>query len=96
MQAEPDDMKALDEAIEIAGGVGALAARIGVAPSAPSMWRKRGNVPAEHCPAIERETGVRCERLNDRADWKVLRCQATSDDVEDADFDKPLDWSAKG
>lgn len=72
----PDDMKALDEAIEAAHGVGALAALIGVAPSAPSMWRIRGSVPAEHCPAIERETGVRCERLNPRVAWDVLRMQA--------------------
>lgn len=68
-----DDMQALEDAITAAGGVGALAARIGVAPSSPSMWRKRRNVPAEHCPAIERETGVACERLNPRVAWDVLR-----------------------
>lgn len=72
----PDDMKALEEAIDVAGGVGALASRIGVAASAPSMWRKRESIPAEHCPAIERETGVRCERLNPRVAWDVLRAQA--------------------
>lgn len=69
-------MLALDEAINIAGGVGVLAGRIGVAPSAPSMWRKRQSVPAEYCPAIERETGVRCERLRPRVAWDVLRLQA--------------------
>lgn len=77
--ATPDDMKALDEAVATAGGVGQLATRIGVAQSLVSMWRKRGSVPAEHCPAIERETGVRCERLNQRVAWDVLRLQAGGD-----------------
>lgn len=71
-----DQMKALDEAVDSAGGVGALALRLGVASSAPSMWRARGRVPAEHCPAIERETGVRCERLRPDIAWSVLREQA--------------------
>lgn len=69
----PEGVAALDEAIKTAGGVGALAERIGATASAPSMWRKRGRVPAEHCPAIERETGVRCERLRPDVDWSVLR-----------------------
>lgn len=72
-ESVPEDMVALEEAVKVAGGFGALADKIGVAASAPSMWRKRGSVPAEHCPAIERETGVKCERLNPRADWAVLR-----------------------
>lgn len=88
-------MKALDEAIAAAGGVGALAARIGVAASAPSMWRIRGSVPAEHCPAIERETGVRCERLNHRVAWDVLRAQV-ADASDDADFTNSIDPSCKG
>lgn len=66
---------ALDEAIAKAGGVGALATRIGVAASAPSMWKTRGRVPAEHCPSIERETGVRCEQLRPDVAWDVLRLQ---------------------
>ncbi|MGC3984804.1 MAG: YdaS family helix-turn-helix protein [Pseudorhodoferax sp.] len=69
-------MQALDEAIENARGVTALASRLGIAPSSPSMWRARGRVPAEHCPAIERETGVRCERLRPDVAWDVLRMQA--------------------
>lgn len=71
----PDNMRALDEAITAAGGVGALAARIGVPISSPSMWRKRKSVPAEYCPAIERETGVKCERLRPGVAWDVLRAQ---------------------
>ncbi|RUR69047.1 Cro/Cl family transcriptional regulator [Variovorax guangxiensis] len=76
MKPSEDSMEALDEAIAIAGGVGVLASRIGVAASAPNMWKKRRSVPAEHCPAIERETGVRCERLRACVPWDVLRMQS--------------------
>ena len=69
-------MEALDRAIKKAGNIAALAQRIGVAASAPSMWKQRGRVPAEHCPAIERETGVRCEELRPDVAWDVLRLQA--------------------
>lgn len=72
----PENMVALEEAIDKAGGVVALANKIGVPPSAPSMWRKRESVPAEYCPAIERVTGVRCERLRPSVAWDVLRMQA--------------------
>ena len=76
MEHPGESMAALEEAIEKAGGVGALANRIGVAPSVPSMWKARKSVPAEYCPAIERETGVRCERLRAGVAWDVLRMQA--------------------
>jgi len=69
-------MEALEKAIQKAGGVAALASRIGVAASAPSMWKTRGRVPAEHCPSIERETGIRCEDLRPDVAWDVLRMQA--------------------
>jgi DNA-binding transcriptional regulator YdaS (Cro superfamily) len=78
-----DEIKALDEAIDKAGGVGALAGRIGVAASTPSMWRARGRVPAENCPAIERETGVRCERLRPDIPWDVLRMQCANSEPWD-------------
>lgn len=69
-------MTPLDRAIQSAGSLAALASAIGVAVSSPSMWKKRGNVPAEHCPAIERATGVRCEELRPDVQWSVLRCCA--------------------
>jgi DNA-binding transcriptional regulator YdaS (Cro superfamily) len=71
------EMKALDEAIAVATGVGQLAGRIGLPyGSTVSNWKQRGRVPAEYCPAIERETGVRCERLRPDVAWDVLRMQA--------------------
>jgi len=72
-------MEALQEAIDRAGGISALAALIGVVASAPSMWKSRGRVPAEHCPAIERATGVACEKLRPDVPWDVLRLQAAPD-----------------
>lgn len=74
-------MTPLERAIQVAGGVSALASAIGVAASAPSMWKVRGNVPAEHCPSIERLTRERgqpvtCEELRPDVAWGVLREQA--------------------
>jgi len=51
-------MSTLSQAVEAAGGVGKLAASIGVAQNVVSNWRKRGKVPAEHVLAIEAATGV--------------------------------------
>lgn len=65
-------MQPLDRAIEIAGGGTALAVAIGVSTNAPRMWKTRGNVPAEHCPSIERATGVLCEELRPDVEWEVL------------------------
>ena len=73
MDIPSESMRALDEAISVAGGASALALRIGVAASAPGMWKRRRSVPAEHCPAIERETGVPCERLRSGVAWSVIR-----------------------
>ena len=50
------------------------------------MWQKRGRVPAEHCPAIERATGgkVRCEDLRPDVDWSVLRDGVKCEEARDA------------
>lgn len=71
-------MNQLERAFEVMGGVSALASAIGVSPSLPSMWKKRGNVPSDYCPAIEqatREKGspVTCEELRPDVAWHVLR-----------------------
>jgi DNA-binding transcriptional regulator YdaS (Cro superfamily) len=84
-------MTALERAIEIAGSVAALAAALDVAASAPSMWKARGRVPAEHCPAIEKATagGVRCEDLRPDVDWAVLRQHPPAPTLPPPD---PADW----
>ena len=65
--------QALNEAAAKAGGLANLAIEVG-APSyyAAKQWRISG-IPAEYCPAIERATGVRCERLCPSVEWSALR-----------------------
>lgn len=68
-------MSALQMAIDHVGGQTELARRLGVRQSLVSMWKVRGNVPAEYCPDIEKATDgfVRCEALRPDVDWAVLR-----------------------
>jgi DNA-binding transcriptional regulator YdaS (Cro superfamily) len=53
-----------------------LAREIGLHPVQISQWKTGARqVPAEHCPTIERATGgaVRCEDLRPDVDWAYLR-----------------------
>lgn len=52
-----------------------MARAIGRSVQTVCNWSLRGNVPAEHCPAIERATNgaVRCEDLRPDVEWHVLR-----------------------
>ena len=52
-----------------------MARAIGRSVQAVCNWSLRGNVPAEHSPAIERATNgaVRCEDIRPDVDWAVLR-----------------------
>ncbi len=64
----------LDRAISAAGSINKLAVALGVSKGAVWQWNLPGRrVPAEHCPAIERFTGVRCEELRSDVDWGYLR-----------------------
>lgn len=67
-------MKQLDRAIEIVGGVGKLAAAVGVVQGAVSNWRMRGSaVPPEHCATIEQATnGIVTRRDLRPNDWKKI------------------------
>jgi DNA-binding transcriptional regulator YdaS (Cro superfamily) len=66
-------MQAFWQAVLVTGTISNLADRIGAGRSTVGNWVMRGRVPAEHCPAIERETGVRCEALRPDVPWGVLR-----------------------
>ena len=61
-------MNALHKAVSIAGSQKALADQIGVVQSAVANWLKRGNIPAEHCLAIEKATGGKVTRQELRPD----------------------------
>ena len=64
----------IDRAGRIAGSLAELARMLGVTRGAVHHWKQPGAAtPPEHCPRIERLTGVRCEELNPDVDWAVLR-----------------------
>lgn len=71
--------EALETAIEVMKTQSALALAIGgtIKTGHIYYWLNAGQVPAEHCPAIERATAgkVRCEELCPGVDWAVLREQ---------------------
>lgn len=68
-------MDALTKAEKHLGSQAALARELGLVPQVVNNWHRRGNVPADYCPAIERATVgvVRCESLRPDVDWAYLR-----------------------
>jgi DNA-binding transcriptional regulator YdaS (Cro superfamily) len=67
-------MNQIQNAIDVAGSATALAKALGVTPQAVCFWRDgKREIPADKCPLIERETGVRCELLRPDVAWNVLR-----------------------
>lgn len=83
MSTSTDSEKAaLLRAAKVLGGQAALAAALGFADRR-HVWpwfNTERRVPAEHCPAIERETRakgevVTCEELRPDVAWGVLREQ---------------------
>ncbi len=71
-------MDALTRAIESAGGVGKLASAIGLKQNVVGNWRLRGQVPAQHCIAIETATTGAVTRHDLRPD--VFGAPAANDD----------------
>ena len=66
-------MTPIEKAIAQLGGQTATARIFGISPQATQQWSAQGRVPAEYCPRIEQLTGIRCEKLNDRVDWSLIR-----------------------
>lgn len=68
-------VNAINKAIETIGTQTALAKAINVVPQVVNNWIRRGNVPANYCPSIERATNgaVTCEDLRPDVDWGYLR-----------------------
>ena len=69
-------MKPFNKALEIVGGPSKMAAQLSVTVQAVCFWRdEKRQLPAEHCPSIERATNgaVRCEELRPDVEWSYLR-----------------------
>jgi DNA-binding transcriptional regulator YdaS (Cro superfamily) len=73
-----DAQTPLEEAVAALGGQTATARHLGVSQSLVAQWLARDRDPEqrkgrplseEYCPAIERGTGVRCERLRPDTIW---------------------------
>jgi DNA-binding transcriptional regulator YdaS (Cro superfamily) len=85
-------MESLLKAIELCGGGQAGFAKLitenlpetvtePVTPQQVWNWLNRDKiVPAQYCPTIEKicKGEVRCEELNSKADWSVLRASQSS------------------
>lgn len=52
------DTSAIEKAIEVAGGLSALASKLGIKPPSVYEWKARGRVPAERVLDVESATGV--------------------------------------
>lgn len=59
----------IDEAIKAAGGITSMSRALALSGHAVIQQWKRNGIPDEHCPAIERLTGVTCERLRPDLTW---------------------------
>lgn len=61
-------MDGIDRAIQVAGTAAKLAGLVGVVPMTVTQWRRRGQVPAERCRAIEAATNGEVTRYQLRPD----------------------------
>lgn len=66
--------EALERAIAKFDSLAAMARALGLSGyQVIQEWRRQCRVPAEHCPQVERMTGVPCEELNSKVDWTYVR-----------------------
>lgn len=70
---EQVDTSAIDDAIAKMVTAVALADALSITPAAITEWKKNGLVPVGQCIAVEKLTGIPCERLNPTCDWAYLR-----------------------
>jgi DNA-binding transcriptional regulator YdaS (Cro superfamily) len=63
--------KSIAEVVVQCGGATALATLLGGSVKRQNIeyWIKVDEIPADHCPAIERAHGIRCEDLRRDLNW---------------------------
>ena len=61
----------IEKACRLAGGQADLAMKLGVTPQAVNQWVRSGRLPADRCPAVERELAaqVSVEELRPDVNW---------------------------
>lgn len=72
-------MDGIDKTIKRFGSLSAVARALGLSGyQVVQQWIATGRVPAEHCVRIEELTNgeIRCEELNDRINWAIVRKSA--------------------
>lgn len=69
--------QAAQRAVDLLGGPVAAARKLGVERYQTVQSWTRNRIPAEYCPAIERELhgAMRCEEMRPDVAWGVLRAQ---------------------
>lgn len=80
-------MNAIQKAIELAGGISALASQLGISPPTVHQWASgKRPIPALRCPQIEQITKrvVTCEDLRPDVRWDVLRAKPAPQPVDSA------------
>lgn len=73
-------MDGIDKTIKHFGSMSALARALKLSGyQVVQQWIANSRVPAEHCVRIEELTQgrIRCEELNNRINWAVVRASAT-------------------
>jgi DNA-binding transcriptional regulator YdaS (Cro superfamily) len=73
-------MNGLDRTIKYFGTLAGVARALDLSGyQVVQQWIAANRVPAEHCARIEELTHgeIRCEDLNDRVNWSVLRKSAS-------------------
>lgn len=73
--------EAAARAVGLLGGPVAAARRLGIERYQTVQSWMRNRIPAEHCPAIERELAgvMRCEEMRPDIPWGVLREQCADE-----------------
>lgn len=78
-------MDGIDKTIKRFGSLSAVARALNLSGyQVVQQWVAAGRVPAEHCVRIEELTNgeIRCEELNSRINWSVVRTTALVPQVE--------------
>lgn len=78
-------MDGIDKTIKRFGSLSAVARALNLSGyQVVQQWVAAGRVPAEHCVRIEELTNgdIRCEELNSRINWSVVRTAASVQQVE--------------